>query len=106
MGEGEEVCSFAFADLLNDGFLSLVAGYGNSYTPHSCRGIYIINKTASGFEMYTTDGADNTGAEVADNIRDLGRDGKLEILMDSGLGTITATCSARWTSVFAWDGRD
>lgn len=106
LGEGgESLCSFRFADLRHDGFLSLVAGFGSTDSLSSCRGIYIVDKTASGFAMRSTDGAVGTGADVADNIRDLGHDGNLELLVYINMAaTIGAQCGADWTAIYAWTG--
>jgi hypothetical protein len=70
IGEGEEVCSFAFANLRNDGFLSLVFGKGVTDRP-SCRDVYIVDKVKSGFEMYWGGGEISDGNDVSANIRDL-----------------------------------
>ena|ERR1700691_1703101 len=45
----ERVCSYTFANLRRNGLLSLIAGFGITDTG-MCRGVYIIDKTVSGFE--------------------------------------------------------
>src|SRR5207248_9684888 len=100
---GVYVCSFGFADLCHDGFLSLIAGIGVVDRP-SCMGIKIVDRGASGFEMYSSGGGIGAGSDVVGNISDLGHDRKLEFLPDSGLGSIPQRCSANWTAVYAWTG--
>ncbi len=100
---GEYVCSFRFADLRRDGFLSLVAGIGVVDRP-SCRGVEIIDKTVSGFELYSSGGDIGAGSDVSAKIRDLRHDGHLEFLLSSGLGSIPQRCSANWTAIYAWTG--
>ncbi|MBF6559367.1 MAG: hypothetical protein IVW56_03670 [Candidatus Binataceae bacterium] len=51
---GVYVCSFQFADLRRQGFLSLVAGLGIVDRP-SCAGIVIIDGTKQGFEFYSAE---------------------------------------------------
>jgi len=70
----------------------------------SCRDVYIVDKTASGFEIYSSGGKVDAGADVSASIKDLRHDGNLEFLLDSGLGSITNRCSANWTAIFAWTG--
>ena len=72
----------------------------------SCRDVYIIDKTASGFEIYLSGGAIGAGSDVPACVRDLRQDGNLEFLLDSGIGSITGKCSAAWTAIYAWTGGD
>ena len=100
---GVYVCSFQFADLRHDGFLSLVAGIGIKHRP-SCRGMTIIDKTKSGFESYGAGGEIGSGSDVSEQIRDLHHDGHLEILLDYGLAVFEQRCAANWTAIYAWTG--
>lgn len=102
LGSGESVCSFRFADLRHDGFLSLVAGIG--VTERSCSNIYIVDKTASSIEIYLSGGANDAGRDVSASITDLRRDGNLEFLLEDELGSIAGQCSAGWTAIYAWTG--
>ena len=72
-GHAGYVCSFAFKNLRRDGYLSLIAGVGTPGRP-SCRGIYIVDKTATGFEIYQTGGAIGAGEDVSSSIEDLRKD--------------------------------
>ena len=101
--KGGYVCSFRFADLRHDGFLSLIAGIGVTQVA-SCRDVYIIDKTASGFEIYLSGGAIGAGSDVSANVKDLRHDGSLEFLLDRGIGSITGKCSAKWAEIYAWTG--
>jgi hypothetical protein len=100
---GAYVCSFRFADLHGDGSLSLVAGLG---VPNrlSCRDVYIIDKTAKGFEIYITGGSIGDGQNVSASLEDLRHDGKMEFLLGDGLGDIQNKCGASWTAIYAWTG--
>ena len=102
LGSGESVCSFRFADLRHDGFLSLVAGIG--VTERSCGNIYIIDKTASNLEIYFSAGANDAGRDVSARIADLRHDGSLEFLLEDELGSIAGQCSAVSTAIYAWTG--
>jgi hypothetical protein len=103
IGEGEEICSFRFADLRHSGFVSLVYGKGVTDRP-SCRDVYIIDRTASGFEMYWGGGDIGAGGDVSGGIMDLRHDGNLELLLGDSLGSIPHRCIANWTVVYAWTG--
>jgi hypothetical protein len=103
MGEegGSYVCSFQFANLHHDAVLSLIAGIGVKDRP-SCMAIEIVDKTASGFEVYSSGGELGAGSDVASNVKDLSRDGRLEFLLDGALGVIPQRCTATWTTIYAW----
>ncbi len=98
-----ELCSFYFADLRHDGILSLVAGTGVTDRP-SCRDVYIIDKTSSGFKIYMNSGAIGASSDVADSIEDLHRDGKLEFILYNSLGSLGNECIATWPVIYAWTG--
>jgi len=98
---GVYVCSFRFADLRHDGFLSLAFSTGISDRP-SCRGMSIIDKTPSGFESFGASGEIGTDVDAA--IQDLRHDGHFEILLPYGLATFPQTCAANWTAIYAWTG--
>ena len=93
LGDGEYVCSFRFADLRHNGFLSLAFGIGVTDRP-SCSDIYIIDKVPSGFEMYRTAGEVGAGSDIPDAVADLGNDGKFEFLLDKSFASIEEQCRA------------
>ena len=99
---GTYICSFRFADLRHGGVLSLAVGIGVVDRP-SCRDLQIIDKTPAGFELYEAGGTIGAGSDISSNIRDLGSDGRLQILVHSNLSTLTNRCAADWTAVFAWE---
>ena len=101
IGESD-VCSFAFKDLRRDGYLSLVAGIGVP-DRSSCADVYIIDKTASGFEVYSSGGAIDSAADVSGSIKDLRRDGHLEFILDDTLAK-QDECQATWPVIYAWTG--
>lgn len=101
--DGEYVCSFKFADLRNDGVLSLVAGIGVIDRP-SCRSITIIDKTKSGLETCGSGGQIGAGGDVPAQIQDLNHDGHFELLFPYGLATLEQQCAANWTAIYAWTG--
>ena len=98
---GTYICSFRFADLHHAGVLSLAVGLGVIDRP-SCRDIEVIDNTPSGFELYESGGTIGAGADMSSNIRDLGNDGRLQILVYSGLSILTDRCTADWIGIFAW----
>jgi hypothetical protein len=100
---GTYVCSFSFADLRHDGFLSLVAGIGVRNRP-SCAEVVIIDRTRSGFEMYRSGGDIGTGQDIPSSIQDLRHDGSLELVLPEGLAIYPQQCAANWETIFAWNG--
>ena len=98
----EYVCSFTFSELHHSGYFSLVAGVG-VVDSGTCMNVYIIDKTASGFEIYLS-GGDDAGNDVAANIKDLRHNGDSEILIDNILGSLQSRCDANWTAIYAWTG--
>lgn len=110
IGQGESddehagyVCSFHFADLRGNNSLSLVVGLGVPNRP-SCRNVYVIDKTASGFEVYTTGGSIGDGGDVAGNIKDLKHDGHLEYVYYDSLASRSTRCIPSWPVIYAWRG--
>lgn len=97
-----QISSFAFADLRRDGTLSLV--YGLGVGDRSRFDVDIVDKTAAGFEIHGSSGARGAGNNIPASIRDIGHDGRLEFVLDSGLGTIEQRCTANWMAIFAWTG--
>jgi hypothetical protein len=83
--------------------LTLIAEIGVVDRP-SCRDIEVIDKVGPAFELYLTGGSIGTGGDIPAIIKDLDHDGKLEVLIDVGLGTIPQRCTAHWTGIFAWTG--
>jgi hypothetical protein len=108
MGESDEehagyVCSFRFADLRGNGSLSLVVGLGVPNRP-SCRDLYVIDKTASGFEVYATGGSIGDGGDVSSSIKDLKHDSHLEYVYYDSLATRSTKCTSAWPVIYAWRG--
>ncbi len=81
----------------------MFAGIGVSGRP-SCGDLEVIDKTASGFELYQSGGSIGAGGDISANIKDLRHDGNLQFLVHAGLGVISQRCIADWTAVFAWTG--
>jgi hypothetical protein len=98
------VCSFRFADLRRNGSLSLIAGIGVTGRGY-CRDVYIVDKTASGFEIYSSGGTPGDGGDITGSLKDLRHDGSLEFLIDDTLGDLQGKCAASWTAIYAWTGR-
>lgn len=97
------VCSFRFVDLRHNGSLSLVAGIGVPERP-SCRDVFIIDKTTSGFELYTGGGSIGDGGDVSASLKDLKHDGRMEFVLDGSLDEQFPHCTARWPVIYAWAG--
>ena len=103
--EALKVCSFKFADLRHDGKLSLVAGTDGSGRG-LCRQIDIVDKDRSGFQMYGVTGSIGVGVDVAARIKDIRRNGNLQLVVDEDF-TIdqgSAQCAASWPVIYAWTG--
>jgi hypothetical protein len=97
LGDDTEICSFRFADLRHDGSLSLVYGEDTIDRPSTCA-VHVVDKTRSGFELYS-------GAEgELEKVEDLGKDGKIELVLDTGSGSIQGQCHASWMAIYAWSG--
>ncbi len=89
------LCSFEFSDLRNRSNLSLVASWASGRV---CS-VEIIDKTASGFEVYDTDIS-------SFEVRDLDGNGTLGLI-----GRVDLTyyhgaphCQATWPVIYAWTG--
>jgi hypothetical protein len=99
------VCSFAFADLRHAGNLTLLVtlydgGHGG------CGSLYIIDRSAVGFQMH--EGFNNLYGvdDVNQVVRDLNNDGKLELVFDREFTDYEGAnhCFATWPVIYAWDG--
>lgn len=102
-GGADQVCDFRFANLRNSGTLSLVAVIDISSTA-GCVGTQIFDKTASGFEQYSTFA--NTG-DLRESIQDINHDGHLELILYGPLAPSVSSalgCDAEWPIIFAWTG--
>ncbi len=99
---GTYICSFGFADFRQSGNLSLIVGIGVVNRP-SCRQIEVIDKTGAGFDLYQSGGSTGSGDDIPSKIKDLKHDGNVEFLLETGLGSLTDRCSAKWTSIYAWE---
>jgi len=101
------VCSFHFADLRHDGTLSLVAGTDSSGRG-LCRQVDVLDKTASGFQIFEITGSIGAGSDISDTIRDIRRNGDLQLAIDSDftMDQGVAQCAASWPVIYAWAGGD
>lgn len=99
------VCSFHFADLRRDGNLSLVAGTDSSGRG-LCRQVDILDKKASDFEVYGITGSIGVGEDVAARVKDIRRNGKLQLVIDEDftMDQGVAQCAASWPVIYAWTG--
>lgn len=100
---GTYVCSFGFADLRHNGVLSLAVGFGVTDRP-SCNTVTIINRTSSGFQLYSSGGVTGSASDIPSCIKDLRHDGNLQFAYDYGLTVFPQQCVANWTTIFAWTG--
>lgn len=98
----DKVCAYRFADLRHSGNLSLVVsvdGGGNG----GCNLTYIFDKTAAGFQLYSSEAVFSGGEDV----QDINHDGKLELILWAFIATpseIGEECD--WPLVFAWTGSE
>jgi hypothetical protein len=101
------VCSFHFADLRHDGSLSLVAGTDSSGRG-LCRQVDVLDKKASGFQIFEITGSIGAGADASDTIKDIRRNGNLQLVIDEDftMDQGVAQCAASWPVIYAWTGRD
>jgi hypothetical protein len=92
------ICSSHLADLRHSGNLSLIV----SVTDGRFCSLSIIDKIASGFEVY---GADQPDTDLED-IEDLAGNGNLELILDAAFTGYQAVhhCMATWPVLFAWTG--
>ena len=97
------VCSFRFADLRNQGDLSLVVGIDVSGRG-LCSQAFIVDKTGSGFEIYDAGGSVGAGADVSSSVDDIRHDGKFEYILDVYLGSLKGDCVISWPVIYAWKG--
>ncbi len=99
-----QVCDFRFADLRHSGNLSLVVVMDYGATA-GCSGTQIFDKTASGFESYTTT-VDPAGS-LREAIQDINHDGHLELVLSGTLADDESQhfeCFPLWPMIFAWTG--
>jgi hypothetical protein len=96
----EKVCAFRFADLRHSENLSLVVSVDGGGTG-GCNITYIFDKTATGFEIYSS-WARFYGD---DDIQGINHDGKQELILWGPIASadeIGEECE--WPIVFAWSG--
>ena len=108
----QKLRSYKFADLRHDGFMSLVAqtssdGAASCSDSHNmvfC-GVYIIDKTGTGFEAYKTFGSIDAGGGIVPlGVQDLRHDGNLEVIVSQPFTSIFRQCIATWPAIYAWSG--
>jgi hypothetical protein len=89
------LCSSRFADLRHSGNLSLLVSTNDG---RFCD-VEIIDKTASGFEVYDVD---NSSA----HLRDINESGSLELIAEVDLTSYEGAshCQATWPVIYAWTG--
>jgi len=109
---GPSVCAFRFVDLRHSGNLSLVTVLNSGW--YQCNGLDIFDKTASGFEHYSTD-AHTSGAsqsnqyfssgDLADSIQDINHDGNFVLVLNGAIGSSETNCQwTDWPIIFGWNG--
>ena len=88
------VCAFRFVDLRHSGNLSLVTVLNSGW--YLCNGLDIFDKTASGFEHYSTDAhtkeagepnQDFSSEDLADSIQDVNHDGNFVLVLFGAIGS-------------------
>jgi hypothetical protein len=89
------LCSSRFADLRHSGDLSLVVSTDSG---RFCD-VEIIDKTASGFEVYDVDSS-------SAHLRDINGSGSLELIAEVDLTSYEGAshCQATWPVIYAWTG--
>jgi hypothetical protein len=97
----EDVCSFRFANLQDGENLSLVVGTDSSGR-ELCNEIYVVDKVASGFDVYYGIGSMGSGTDVSGSIESI--QGKLFYVGDWTLGEVKGQCNASWPVIYAWSG--
>lgn len=92
------LCSFRFGDLRHSGNLSLVVSTSDG---RFCN-VEIIDKTASGFELYDADSSRDSGIKL----EDIDGSGSLELIADVDLTSYqgASRCVATWPVIYAWTG--
>lgn len=94
------VCSYRFADLRHSGNLSLIVSIDSGGTG-GCNSSDIFDKTATGFEDYSSDLVFTGHSDV----QDINHDGKLEFILWAPLtGSDDIGQECDWPLVFAWKG--
>jgi hypothetical protein len=104
-GRNGYVCSFTVKDLRHNGTLSLIVGLGDPI-PDICRGVDIVDRTRSGFEIHRAGGNIDAGDHVSSRIKDLRGDGSLEYISDNGLVQFDTSCWVSFPSIYGWTGHD
>jgi len=99
----EVICSFRFVDLQHDGNLSLVVGTDSSGRM-LCSEVYIVDKTASSFEIFLGGFSSGAGTDVSSSVQDIRGDGNFEYVADWVLGIIQGQCIAQWPVIYGWTG--
>ena len=106
------VCAFRFVDLRLSGNLSLVTVLNSGW--NQCNGLDIFDKTASGFEHYSTDAHTNgfsqsnqsfSSEDLADSIQDINHDGNFVLVLFGAIGSSETICQwPDWPMIFGWNG--
>jgi hypothetical protein len=97
------VCDYRFADLRHSGNLSLIVVIDTGATA-GCEGAEIFDKTASGFEHYSTVAEANN---LRDSIQDINHDGNLKLVLYGTLADSESQyfgCTPEWPLIFGWTG--
>ena len=113
IGESEEnrldVCEFRFADLRSSGNLSLIVSIAPGR--FGCTELHVVDRTRTGFEVYSPTWAAVAGRELAHSVLDINHDGRHELVLWGPLAPYAAGtafgelgCDAEWPLIFAWMG--
>jgi hypothetical protein len=104
---GVPVCSFRFADLRHEENLTLLltlwdGGHGG------CGSLYIVDRTPTGFQTHLGWCNLNGIDDVNQVLRDINRDGKFEVIIDSEFTDYEGGnhCLATWPVIYGWDGKN
>jgi hypothetical protein len=104
---GTRVCSFRFVDLRRAGNLTLLVTRWDG-PRGGCGGLSIVDRTMAGFEEVSGEGSDYWGInDVNEVVRDINRDGKLELVFYNQFTDYEgAAGAATWPVIYGWDGNN
>ena len=96
-----QICSFRFVDLGHDSNLTLlVTRYDGGRG--GCGDVYIVDRTASGFQEHTV----STSLYGTDNVNDVLSQIAGKTYITAGKYQVGDQCEAGYTKIYAWNGSD